>query len=828
MSNIKVQAARGRVLWRSRFGTLPPISTNIPNVPAPLPSATFNARSLPSYNTTSVIQSVFWTWYKESNTKIWLHRLSDTDAPNATTTGLRVEFQSSGTKFTITPYLGGTAQFTNIQFVNTSSLPPEGTLMQTTHTATGAIVNVRLDTGENITPQSTATAVTNLGWNATYKGTVVSAWADGAGTNLQTYGVGDSIPLTINSVEWDSSFHPTIQASYTGSNRTGWNLELRYNNSTAIGAKVPAIVVLGETGHVTLTGPTDFAAGEAQFGSKVVVRVYEIINGVESGVFRDTAPYTMPTVAAVPMAMSLNLNGARYYEPWPISSDLGRSSSIRDDLKCILVPFSGVDGIYDVQLTPGTTITGLHNGADSQAISITPVNAGAGTYTITIAGDNRPYESGGGGDARGVTYSGPAPTSFVMQQRGVAAGAINPRWITEQFGKGMRDLDICGGNYTPQSEWQTLANWPDNRELPIRAFAAKHAVDPTYVNYHLVQCLVLDDDVVYREANIVKNHFPNNALAKLIHELSNEDWSDSFPARARTLVEAAREGFLNGGTPTAPGTKYVVKWVKSFGIAPAMATGETIFSNNSHSLTGSYSLYRANKPIADGTTITAADFDLVANLPQLLAGGALWLGWRHNRVLQIYEEVLGTERYNRQILPGIYCQTGILPSTKNAQLDAVPGYRQKIKILGTSAYLHHSSATKNATSGLTMQGLAQEFIDRIPVAKAEIQAHINSMRDMGPFQLGIYEGGPHPMNFMPGVTQHYIDTYKAVVMTSLMRAVDYDWAKMAVEIGTGYWFYYSGFGFIWGLKRDWNANVTKHRYDGHILGLTGGTRPALA
>ncbi|WP_445190934.1 hypothetical protein ACT009_09955 [Sphingomonas sp. Tas61C01] len=499
----------------------------------------------------------------------------------------------------------------------------------------------------------------------------------------------------------------------------------------------------------------------------------------------------------------------------------------------VLVPFAGINGNFNIDTDIGYTLA-PYNGASSNGITVTSTNASTGLDTATITRDNN--RDLGESDARGFAVNGGdrTLTKFKMKDPSVT-GDTWPGWLSDSaFGRRMRDLDLCNANSTPLQGYYDI-DFYDLVTVPLRGFRDKHAIDPNFKIYHHVFMLTATDAYVTREAQIFRDNFPDNNVAKAILELSNEVWSDGFPARWRTFIEGAKQGFVDG-TPAAPGIKYPVVKVpttsNNLGGSPALNAGDCVLGNfqGGNPGLGSYNLVRALKPIAAGTDIKlgTGDFELIAGLAPLLNAGLLYEGYRHNQIIEIFRSVLGNERYERQFLPAIYTQVGNKIAPREIiRLDGTPGYRQKVKILGSSTYLHHPGTLYKAESGLTPQILADGFLARIPIARQAIIDHIAEMRTLGPFQFGFYEGGMHPMYYKPGCTEHYKQVQDQLERSTLMRAVEYDFQMMIQEVASGYGFYYTGVMFQWGLKRYGKA-PTQSRYEGHMAARNNQARPAYA
>lgn len=852
MSSFRSVKYRAKALARLLAGVTLPLpgggGVTIPDIFVKPASAATGSPFGP-YDTESTAQTIYYT--HNGSARLYFNRDNGTDPAATPNTALRISLLGL-TAYGLSRNVNGVSF--NATTVNNVAYPggaiPAGTPCSITYNVDGSFTFARLDTN-TVTATITAAQVIASNAGSSFSGT----WVSAEGGISQISAQGNAVPITVNSLAVDQSYRPTVDINYTGVGRTGYRLEPRYfQGGSTFGPKVDAVVTLVSPGRLSLTGPINF--GPDQFSTQVLIRVYEVVNGVETGVFRETLPYTMPATAPVPLTFGYNVAGALRFDPQPMGNDIAPYSIIKEDSASpvtgiTLVPYANVDGVYDVVTDTGVTLS-PYNGFESRAFTINSTNATTGQHVVTIAGDNVPEVAGQGSVNRGMIFVNAGRnalvTAFSMIKRGTTS-PVNPRWLTEQFGKGMRDLDVCNANSTPAEGWYTPANFGNNLKLPIQAFAEKHALDPEYKSYWHTQMATADDAFVTRNAETFRDFFPDNATAKFIFEFSNEDWNNQFGVVIRSMIEAAKEGFFDG-TSTAPGTKYVVKQPYKNGsnvwVCPAMSAGEALVVNNIGGF-GSYNMLTAKTNLADGTVINSTSFNNPYAVSAMLAAGALWRGWRHNQCIDIYRSVLGDARFDRQVLPAVCGQQGNAPTSLNTRLNFVPGYRAKIKVLGIGGYVFHNKSTYQATSGLTPQGLAQEFLNNMPTTRASLDLWAQGIKAMGNFQFGMYEGAFHPAvtqtaeaapsSSSGNISYHYQQIFFGTLAnnwtdglekSSLMAALEWDYYKMITEVCTGYCFYYKGVGGVWGLKREWNNTLSHYRLDGHLAAVNGQPRPAFA
>jgi hypothetical protein len=177
----------------------------------------------------------------------------------------------------------------------------------------------------------------------------------------------------------------------------------------------------------------------------------------------------------------------------------------------------------------------------------------------------------------------------------------------------------------------------------------------------------LTDTDITNRATYQRDNIQSNVLIAL--ELGNElFWnSGSFEGAARQMIDGVRNGYYGAATEGAPQpTKTVAFGVNSYlptvnTAAPAMTTGQLIGVQSYEGI--GTCIWRALRTVTAGSRIyEGADFTLEFDYTACKQAGRRWYAVRHNQILNIYQSVFGTTRFN--------AQSAFMPS-RNASRHAI-------------------------------------------------------------------------------------------------------------------------------------------------------------
>jgi hypothetical protein len=297
--------ARGQALSRLRAGVVLPGAITILDGPVPKISGLRSGKNFFPYDTESVAQSFLFDWPTGNGNTFDILMLRTDGAQLWPPTGNAIKIRFGGTQVSLARWTDG-VETTASRTIAYAFTPTAGTPCIITIGVDKSLSASRVSDGTVLISNSASDMNSRFAAQFASAGTFVSMHGDISGTalgsnlsNLRAQGNAVAISVTASSL--DNSFRPAVEFNYTGPNHTGYNMQLFQVDGTPLSAKLPATVTQLTPTKLRAVAASTYTS--AQFGTKVVARLYEIINNVESGY---SVPVTLDMPAALP-AFGANL-----------------------------------------------------------------------------------------------------------------------------------------------------------------------------------------------------------------------------------------------------------------------------------------------------------------------------------------------------------------------------------------------------------------------------------------------------------------------------------------------------------------------------------------
>lgn len=536
----------------------------------------------------------------------------------------------------------------------------------------------------------------------------------------------------------------------------------------------------------------------------------------------------------ISIQVGYNVRGANYYQPVPIDNNWGHFCEVQDGN--FFMPHDAIDGISDIQTTPGT----IWNSSDAD-VTIVSQNNTTGTLQLSIVDTS-------GSTGRYIGWTGVRPTTFNVTRQG-RTGRTPTEWINGVEGVWLRDLDACAANIVPENS-NLVRNTLDTMfyandigtgpDIPYQsmtdAVAAKMAADPNFIGWWSVLGVDLTDAEHSARATYQRDNLPPSA--KLALEFGNEVWNEQFTAHNRVKLDGVKYGYYGNATYSSPQPQLNITYEGGGRPGTDVAVGDDPGSGKTiHAVAaGDYILfnvygignavYRAkqNAPagtfVCDGTLgnpIENAYFQRDMDKDPSVAGRR-WRTVRHKQILEIYRTVFGEARFQTQIVPVVMGQAGGGWYDQFAvERTYVPDYWDTmIKGAGYAFYFGPSDTLDPST--VTAASLEISCRDEMPRIKASIrQAVVDALRT-GKIPM-FYEGMSHPDYDQYTASTNYREQWNLLMSSELGRQLMSDIAYFMKITVPGIIIGYDLVGSeLWSLKRNWRDTANKRRL-GWLEGL---------